>query len=132
MSASESWPWWRKADELRKERGISRRHIARALDRDPGNVDRWMTGGSTPTDATFVPDLAEYLGVSVTYLTNGQKPGSGAETSDALEEASRSLSPGARRLVGALKDPATVQYLIGALDLLERDRRARGQEGRPE
>ncbi len=57
--------------ELRTDRGISQETLADVCGVSMQAVSKWENGQSCP-DIAFLPQLAEYFGVSVDYLLSGQ------------------------------------------------------------
>lgn len=57
--------------ELRTDKGISQETLADVCGVSMQAVSKWENGQSCP-DIAFLPQLAEYFGVSVDYLLSGQ------------------------------------------------------------
>ena len=72
---------------LRKERELTQEQLAEALYISSKTVSRWETGSSLP-DLLMLQNLADYFGVSITELINGERD----ETNTAEKETMRKLS----------------------------------------
>lgn len=92
--------------ELRTDRGISQETLADVCGVSMQAVSKWENGQSCP-DITFLPQLAEYFGVSVDYLLSGQNH----ITGDPDDDITASLSE------QALKDDVLyiIQYRNGKI-----------------
>lgn len=73
-------------DYLCKKKGISRSKAAQEMGINKGTVSVWKTKGTRP-QATQLEKIADYFGVTVDYLLNGQKetPASNADGVDDLD-----------------------------------------------
>lgn len=56
-----------------KDRAIENQEIADTLDVEPSTVGRWFDGASMPREDALV-QLAEYFGVTPSWLRYGQEP----------------------------------------------------------
>ena len=63
--------FYERFETLRKERGISQGKLEKELGFSNGSISKWKN--STPT-AERLQKLADYFGVSIQYLMNGEEP----------------------------------------------------------
>jgi transcriptional regulator with XRE-family HTH domain len=65
-------PFSKILKSLSKERGLTIRELANAAGVSPSTINDWQSG-SSPEDYLAVKKLADYLGVSFSFLLTGQE-----------------------------------------------------------
>lgn len=66
--------WGRRLANVLKEKAISQKQAARAVKVSPSVLNGWLAGAS-PNNFNKVKQLADYLGVSFTWLLTGESDG---------------------------------------------------------
>ncbi len=106
--------------ELRKEKALTQEQLAEQLNVSGRTISRWETGSNMP-DIGMLVELAEYYGVSIPEIINGERKSrkmneETKETAVALAEySSKKVKIGKQKVVGLLASVFGIFIIISAL-----------------
>ena len=83
--------------ELRKEKGLTQEQVAAHLNTTNRTISRWETGSNTP-DISMLVDIAEFYGVDVREIIDGER------TTDTMEKEVREVAVKMADYAGQEKD----------------------------
>jgi len=101
--------------ELRKEKGITQEQLAEQFNTSQRSVSRWETGSNMP-DISLLVKLAEYYGVSISEIIDGERKSE--KMNEEVKETALKLSDYAETINHRIKMRLfwlTIMALIGML-----------------
>ena len=106
--------------QLRQEKGVTQKQLSEALGITGGAVSKWERGLSFP-DITLLSTLADYFGVSVTELMNGERGDPEQEVTDIINHATAAKIKAIKSVLKMLKKLTLIfsPILMIALALLQ-------------